>query len=391
VFALIDHTHFERTSSRPRAPMGGELRCALPNVHLVVFRGSAALSMLAPFDARETPVTITEDPPVSPPPSEAGSIDEPRPIVHARSAGDRRFRWIATAAGALALVLMAVIAVFLLTNGWNALSTGGFASFFTVFEWQPNTEPPRFGVAAMMYGTAVVSVIALLIATPIAIATALFINEVAPRRFRRFLTGLVDLLAAIPSLIYGIWGLLFLGPALFATFNWMADYLDFIPIFQANQRVLSNSLLVAGIVVSLMVLPITASVVREVFSQAPPFEREGALALGSTRWGMIRTVVLPFGRGGIVGGSMLGLGRALGETIAVALILSPSYKIVTELLEPGGATVASTIAVEFPEATPFGVSALMAAGLALFFVTLIVNMVASIVVSRSRSGKGVEI
>jgi phosphate transport system permease protein len=202
---------------------------------------------------------------------------------------------------------------------------------------------------------------------------------------------MIDLLAAIPSLIYGIWGLKFLQPQLFSTFNWLADWLDFIPIFQADQRVFAGSLFMCGLVVSLMVLPITTSVVREVFSQAPPFEREGALALGSTRWGMIRTVVLPFGRGGIIGGSMLGLGRALGETIAVALILSPSYKVVTQVLEPGGSTVASTIAIEFPEATPFGVSALMAAGLALFVVTLGVNMIASFVVSRSRSGKGVEI
>ncbi len=317
-------------------------------------------------------------------------LEEPRRIAAVRSPGDRRFHRISSASGSLVLVLMVFIALFLLLRGGSALREGG-TSFFTVYEWKTKTEPPEFGVAAMMYGTVVVAVIALVVAVPVSIATALFINELAPRRLRRTLVALVDLLAAIPSLIYGIWGLKFLQPIAYSTLNWIADWLGFIPMFAPEQRVFSGSLFMCGLVVSLMVIPITTSVMREVFSQAPPLEREGALALGSTRWGMIRTVVLPFGRGGIVGGSMLGLGRALGETIAVALILSPSYKIVTKILEPGGSTVASTIAIEFPEATPFGVSALMAAGLALFGVTLAVNMVASVIVNRSRSGRGVEI
>lgn len=316
--------------------------------------------------------------------------DRPRAIASPRSAGDRRFRRITGASGSLSLVLMAVIAIFLLVNGWQALNVAG-GSFFTTFDWRTKSEPTEFGVAAMLYGTAVVALIALATAVPIAVSAALFINEIAPRRFRGFLTGLVDLLAAIPSLIYGIWGLKYLQPQMFSTFDWVANWLGGFHPLSADQRVFGGSLLMCGLVVSLMVIPITTSVVREVFAQAPPYEREGALALGATRWGMIRTVVLPFGRGGIIGGSMLGLGRALGETIAVALILSPSYKIVTQLLEPGGSTVASTIAIEFPEATPFGVSALMAAGLALFLITLAVNMVASFVVSKSRSGKGVEI
>lgn len=323
-------------------------------------------------------------------PEPAGDEDVPRVVVQHPSRGDRIFKKVALAAGSSSLLIMGFTALFLLLKGYEALSEAGL-SFFTTFEWQTNTSPPKYGVAAMMYGTLVVAVIALVVAVPIAILASLFINEVAPRRTRRTLTALVDLLAAIPSLIYGIWGLLFLQPALFTTFNWVADYLGWIPIFKSDQRVFAGSLFMCGLVVAIMVLPIATSVMREVFSQAPPYEREGALALGSTRWGMIRTVVLPFGRGGIVGGSMLGLGRALGETIAVAIILSPSYKIQTQLLEPGGATVAATIAVEFFEATPLGVSALMAAGLALFAVTLVVNMAASAIVSRSRSGSGVEI
>lgn len=333
-------------------------------------------------------MALTEvDPPAGAPP---GTEDVPRTVEQTRSVGDRRFRRLTFLAGSSSLVVMAFIAVFLLLNGAQALESQGFG-FLTTFEWETKTDPPRFGVAAMMYGTVVVAMIALLVAVPISITAALFINEVAPRRLKSTLTGLVDLLAAIPSLIYGIWGWLFLQEQLFGTFNWMADYLAFLPVFEPEGRTFAGSLFVCGLVVAIMVIPIVTSVVREVFAQSPPFEREGALALGSTRWGMIRTVVLPFGRGGIVGGSMLGLGRALGETIAVALILSPKYEIQTNLLEPNGATVASAIAIEFPEADPFGVSALMAAGLALFLVTLLVNMGASAIVSRSRSGSGVEI
>ena len=316
--------------------------------------------------------------------------DRPRTIVRPRVRGDVIYHRIATTAGGSSLVLMGIIAGFLLLKGMDALRSQGFG-FFTTFEWQTTTDPPQFGVAAMMYGTFVVAIVALVIAVPVAVTAALFINEVAPRRVKGPLTALIDLLAAIPSLIYGIWGLKYLQDELYGSFNWLATHASFIPIFEADQGVYAGSLFMCGAVVSLMVIPITASVAREVFSQAPPFEREGALALGSTRWGMIRTVVLPFGRGGIVGGSMLGLGRALGETIAVALILSPSYRIQTQILEPGGATVASTIALEFGEATGLGISALMAAGLALFIVTLVVNMMANVVVSRSRSGSGVEI
>ncbi|MCU0269490.1 MAG: phosphate ABC transporter permease subunit PstC [Acidimicrobiales bacterium] len=316
--------------------------------------------------------------------------DRPRQIHAPRSRGDRIFQRVAVAAGSSSLVIMGFIALFLLLQGMDAFREAGFG-FFTTFEWQTNTDPPRFGVAAMLYGTFVVAVIALVVAVPVAIATALFINELAPRRLRRPLTTFVDLLAAIPSLIFGIWAREFLQNELFGVSNWFADYLAFLPVFEPDQRVFAGSLFVSGLVVSLMVLPISTSVIREVFSQTPPLEREGALALGSTRWGMIRTVVLPFGRGGIIGGSMLGLGRALGETIAVAIILSPSYKIQTHILEPGGATVAATIANEFSEATPLGVSALMAAGLVLFVITLLVNMLANVVVSRSRSGAGVEI
>lgn len=334
-------------------------------------------------------MTVVQARPEAPQPSPE-EPQGPRTIPRVVLAADRRFRLVVRVAGSSSLVLMGVIALFLLLNASGALSESG-PSFFTTHEWQTKTDPKRFGVAAMMYGTVVVAVIALAFAVPVSILGSLFINEVAPRKLKRTLTGLVDLLAAIPSIIYGIWGLLYLQPSLFGTFDWITSHLAFVPVFEPEGRILAGSLFVCGIVVGVMVIPICTSVIREVFSQAPPYEREGALALGSTRWGMIRTVILPFGRGGIVGGSMLGLGRALGETIAVALVLSPTYKIQTHVLEPGGSTVASTIALEFGEATEFGRSALMAAGLALFAVTLAVNFGASLVVSRSRSGSGVEI
>ena len=242
-----------------------------------------------------------------------------------------------------------------------------------------------------------IALVALFLAVPISVATALFITEYAPRRLRRFLTATIDLLAAVPSLIYGLWGLFYLQPRLITLSKWLADNLGFIPFFHVNEDfgtslgVFPSSTFVAGVIVSLMVIPICTSVMREVFGQAPPGEREGAMALGGTRWGVVRDVVLPFGRGGIIGGSMLGLGRALGETIAVTLIISPSFDSKWSILEQGSNSIAALIALKFSESTETGISALMAAGLALFIITLIVNTAASSVVNRSRSGSATEI
>src|SRR5262249_32962013 len=193
------------------------------------------------------------------------------------------------------------------------------------------------------------------------------------------------------SLIYGLWGLFWLQPRLRPVSAWLSHHLAFIPIFKARPGNYTSSTFIAGVVVSLMVLPICTAVMREGVSQAPPGEKEGALALGGTKWGMIRTVVLPFGRGGIVGGSMLGLGRALGETIAVALIISRTFEPTIRILDGAGNSIAAQIALQWNESSPFGQSALLAAGLALFTITLIVNFFASLVVSRSRSGAATEI
>jgi phosphate transport system permease protein len=200
--------------------------------------------------------------------------------------------------------------------------------------------------------------------------------------------------------VYGLWGLFFLQGNIVGLSRWVNAYLGWLPFFRvtgaephsplSSTSVYTASTFIAGVVVAMMVMPIQCVVMREVFSQVPPGEREGAYALGSTRWGMIRVVALPFGRGGIIGGTMLGLGRALGETIAVVLIISPRFDINWHVLEAGGNSVSALIALRYSEASGFGLSALMAAGLALFALTIVVNFTASWFVARSRSGASSE-
>ncbi len=325
-----------------------------------------------------------------PPPAVEPDDDKPRVVVSARTRTDRVYRGAASGAGLMTLVILVLIGTFLLIRAWPALMSQGFG-FLTETQWHPEQNPPVFGIAAILYWTCVIAFIAMLIAVPVSILAALSLTEYAPLRLRRPLTSLVDLLAAIPSLIYGLWGLFYLQDKLVPLAKWLSTTFSWIPIFHVSSPQYTQSAFIAGVVVSLMVLPVTTSVMREVFSQAPPGEKEAALALGSTRWGMIRTVVLPFGRGGIIGGSMLGLGRALGETIAVALIISPIFSINFDWLHTGANSVAALIALRFGEANSAALAALMAAGLALFVVTLIVNMIASRIVARSRSGAGVEL
>jgi phosphate transport system permease protein len=318
----------------------------------------------------------------------------PRDVVTVRTRGDRTFRRLATAAGASTLLLLVVIGAFLFTQALPAFRDAGW-SFFTQTEWMP---PPRgssstYGVAALVYWTVVIAAIAMVIAVPVSVAAALFITEYAPRWLRRPLTSLIDLLAAVPSLLYGMWGAEYLRSRAVGTSEWLAAHLGFLPIFKPTSPfpIYGPSAFVAGLVVSLMVVPITTSVIREVFSQVPPGEKEGALALGGTRWGMIRAVVLPFGRGGIIGGSMLGLGRALGETIAILLIISQIYYVRANIIEQGANSIAAHIANAFGEANGIALSALLAAGFVLFVMTLLVNLGAASIINRSRSGAGVEI
>lgn len=311
--------------------------------------------------------------------------------------GDRIFFRSATASGMLVLGIMVAVGLFLAIQATLALRATG-VSFLTTAEWQPDSG--KFGIAAVMVGTVLIALVAGVIALPIALGTALFITEVSPTWLRSSLVALVDLMAAVPSVVYGLWGLFLLQGEVIGLSRWINTWFSWLPFFDvaradpnsplSSASVYTASTFIAGIVVAMMVMPISCVVMREVFSQVPVGEREGAFALGSTRWGMIRVVALPFGRGGIIGGTMLGLGRALGETIAVVLIISPRFDINFHILEAGSNSVSSLIALRTFESSGFGLSALMAAGLALFAVTLVVNFTASWFVARSRSGASSE-
>lgn len=313
----------------------------------------------------------------------------PRPLPRDRTWEDRAFRTVARGAGLLSFVILVLIGVFLLIHGLPALRAMGLR-YFTTSGYDTIGKHPHFGVLAPMYGTLVIAVMAVIVGVPIAVGASLFVTEYAPAGMRRGLVALIDLGAAIPSIIYGIWALHEFQPEVTGTCAWLVKHLSFIPIFRATNPPYNGSFFIGGMVVGLMIVPIVASVSREVFSLTPQVEREGALALGATRAQMIRAVVLPFGRGGLIGATMLGLGRALGETIALAVILGGTFVVSPHLLEHGGTTVAAFIALEFGTGGSLGVADLLMAGFVLFGVTLVVNLVASAVVNRSRSGKGVE-
>lgn len=306
---------------------------------------------------------------------------------------DRMFRGISGTGGSLVLVLEILIGTFLAYSAWPALHKAGF-SFLTTQSWNP--EGGAFGIGAVVVGTGLIGLVAVVVAVPLALGTSLYISEYAPKFIQRVLIGLLDLMAAVPSVVFGLWGSYLLQWQILPEARWINDWFYWVPIFQVSGINRSNPLtsldaysastFIAGIVVGLMITPIIGSIMREAFGQAPAGEREGAYALGSTRWAMIRAVVLPFGRGAMVGGTMLGLGRALGETMAVLLIISPVYQIQPHILQHGTSSVSSLIALQFSESDHFGISALMAAGLALFAITLLVNLLAAQIVARSRSG-----
>lgn len=324
--------------------------------------------------------------------------DAPRPIRKSLSVADRVFRWGTTGIGAVVLVVIGAVGVFLGYQLAPTLHSYGLR-FFTDNQWNPQLN--ILGISAVLIGTVEVAIIAIVISFPLAVLTALYISEYAPPWLRGFLVSMVDLMAAIPSIIYAMWGLFLINPHALYLARWINEYLGWFPLFHVqngdprapvfNLGVYGSSPFIAGVVVSMMVIPLACAVMLGVFRQAPISEREGAYALGSTRWGMIRTVVLPFGRGGIVGGTMLALGRALGETVAVLLILSPNFDIKLRPLEIGGITTASLIANYFGEATSGQLAALLAAGFVLFAITIVVNTLAAIIVARSRSGAQTEI
>ena len=286
--------------------------------------------------------------------------------------------------------VLALIATYLLSKSWEVFRIFGF-DFITGQVWDagnPDTgTPATFGVAAMLVGSVVVAVLAMLFSLPFVLGTALFLEYYVNRKLRAVLVSILDLMAAIPSIVYGLWGYLVLMP--YAS-DWAASihkYLSWIPIFDVKVENFDASPFVASLVLTLMILPIATSVAREVYSRAPRDQIDAALALGGSRWGAIRAVVLPFGLSGLVGGMLLGLGRALGETIAVLLTLNLVFKVNFQILASAGGNVASLIASRFGEAGPLEVSALMAAGLVLFILTLIVNFSASFIVGRTSGSR----
>jgi len=315
---------------------------------------------------------------------------EPVPIT-GRSVrlGDQVFKGLAAGSGGLLLVIMAAIAFFLIWKAIPAFS-GNSGNLLTTQVWTPGANPPLFGMAALLFGTIVSSVIAMLIGVPVAIGIALFISQYARRRLATVLGGVVDLLAAVPSLIFGMWGLYFLVPETSGFQKWLTDYFGWIPLFATSTPLTVNqygkSLLIAGIVLAIMIIPIVSAVSREVFLQTPRETIDAALALGATKWESIQTAVLPFGRPGMISAAMLGLGRALGETIAVALVLNSGFKINWHLTEPGGDTISANIANKFGEAagSELGIPALILSGLFLFVITLVVNSAARLVIARRK-------
>ena len=337
--------------------------------------------------------TATLNPESGPAGPGPGVAEPRRRLVAKRSPADLIFRGTVRSGGLAVLAIMLMVGVFLSYRATQALHVAGF-SFFTEQRWQPDSG--HFGIAAVLAGTVFIGLTAIVFAVPLALGTALYISEYAPRRLQRLLVSLVDLMAAVPSVVYGLWGAFLFQSQVTGLARWLSTYFGWIPLFQVDGADpkdplvdltrYTSSTFVAGIVVALMVTPIACSIMREAFSQAPQGEREAAYALGATRWGTVRAVVLPFGRGGIIGGTMLGLGRALGETITVFMIISPVFVIQPHILQNGANSVSALIALRYGEASALGTSALMAAGLALFLMTLVVNFGASIVIARSRSG-----
>jgi phosphate transport system permease protein len=292
-----------------------------------------------------------------------------------RRVGDRVFSNFATASAVTILALLAGVAIFLIAKGAPAL-TASAAEL-------PDGKTFLDYVAPLAFGTVLAAGFAALVAVPLAVAVALFITHIAPPRIALTLGYLVDLLAAIPSIVYGLWGIFVLGPAAVPVMQWLEEKLGFIPFFAGPASATGRTMFVAGLVLAVMILPIVSAVAREVFSQTPRRLQEGAQALGATRWEMIRMTVLPFGKSSIISGAMLGLGRALGETMAVTIILSVSGAVTFNLISQANpSTIAANIALNFPESSGIAVNALIATGLVLFAITLVTNLGARAIIAR---------
>ena len=297
-------------------------------------------------------------------------------------AGDRWFSGTALFAGSMILVTLAAVAIFLVIQSLPAfVATSEDASILSDNFWSY--------VGPLVVGTVWAAALALLMAVPLSLGVALFISHYAPRRLAQALGYVVDLLAAVPSVVFGLWGIGVLAPAVQPVYSWFVDNMGWFPLFAGPVSSTGRTIFTASVVLAVMVTPIITAICREIFLQTPKLHEEAALALGSTRWEMIRMAVFPFARSGIVSAAMLGLGRALGETMAVAMVLSVSGGVTFALFTSGNpSTIAANIALTFPEAYGTNVNVLIATGLILFVVTFAVNAVARYIVSRRKEFSG---
>ncbi len=316
----------------------------------------------------------------------------PREITTKPRRSDQIFRIIVTIGGMASLVVLGLIALFLSIKGVHILTEEKFG-FITGSAWEVTNDEngtiidTKFGIGAMLLGTMLAALIAISVGVPVAVLSALYLTFYANGRLKTFLISVIDLMAAFPSLLFGFWGFfVFMSSAEYWA-KLINKYLGFIPLFDVPTPIFERSPFIAGLVLAIMFIPIVTSISREIFAQTPLDRVQAAYALGATKLAMIKAVVIPYGRGGIVGGAMLGLGRAMGETVAVYTVLNIVYQVNWQILFGAGGNIASLILLKFGEAGPYEVDALMAAGLVLFLLTLLVNATADVLINRF-GGKG---
>ncbi len=308
---------------------------------------------------------------------------------------DKVFRGVVTGGGLSSLVILGLILAFLLYNGYSTLKQQGI-HFLTSSNWQAvvadsgavDIKNSHFGIAAMLIGTMIVAVIAVIVGVPISVGAAVYLTFYAPASIKKIMVTAIDLMAAFPSVLFGLWGFFVLESSGEYWAKLLNKYFSWVPFFKLPAPYVTRSPFIAGLVLAIMIIPIVTSVSREIFSQTPLDRIQAAYALGGTRFAMLRAVAFPYARSGIVGGVMLGLGRAMGETVAVYTVLNIVYQVNWQILLSAGGNVASMILLKFGEASPYEVKALMAAGLVLFVLTMIVNSIANLIVTRTgKSGR----
>jgi phosphate transport system permease protein len=305
---------------------------------------------------------------------------------------DKVFRNIVSLVALSAFAILALIGIFLAIRGFETFKTQGL-HFLTGYEWEVLQDDAgnitaKFGIGAMLVGTVLIALVALAVGVPLSILAALYLTFYVPERLKKLLVAVVDLMAAFPSILYGLWGYFVLMPMAIYWAKLLNKYLGWIPVFNVPEAFFERSPFIAGLVLAIMIIPIVTSVAREIFSQTPLDRIQAAYALGATRWAMIKTVAMPFGSSGIVGGAMLGLGRAFGETVAVFTVLNIVFKANFHILFGMGGNIASMIVLKWGEASPIETKALLASGFVLFVLTLLVNFAADFIVKRTlKSGK----